>query len=74
MTKEFNGNQIHGICKLFVFVLRLIELGRGGEAIDEDQGRLRGIVDMRHLVCGIDATKVRDTDSLCVRHCSCCNS
>ena len=68
MTKELDGEEIHSGSKLFVLILAAVELGRGGERVDENESRFGWIVRKRHLIAGGDATQVRDVNGSCRRH------
>ena len=71
MTKELNGEEVHLGGELGVFILAAVELRGCRERVDKDEGGLRWIVGVGHLVasCG---PEVGDLDGLGVRHDECC--
>lgn len=68
MSKRFNGDQVHGIRKLLIAELILIQLRSSREAIDQYccwHGRVEW---MWHVIGGIDAAEMRHMDGLDSRH------
>ena len=67
MTKEFNSQQVHLWGEIGIFILAAVELRGSCEGVDKDEGGLRGIVWVRHLVasCG---PEMGDLHGLGVRH------
>lgn len=50
VPEQLDGEQVHVFVELGVGVLLAVELGGGGEAVDEDEGGLGGVVGVGHLV------------------------
>ena len=67
MTKELNGEEVHLRGELGVFILAAVELRGCCEGIDKDEGGLRGIVGVGHLVACF-GPEVGDLDGFGVRH------
>ncbi len=72
VAQQLDGEEVHRVCELLVAVLAAVELGGGGEGVDEDQGRLGGVVGVWHLVAGFDAAQVGHVDGFGVGHCWWC--
>ena len=67
MAKELNGQEVHLGGQIGILILAAVELSGCCEGVDEDEGGLRGIVGVRHLVASF-GTEVVDLDGLGVRH------
>lgn len=71
VAQQLDGQQVHGVGELLVGILLLVQLRRGREGVDQHESGLVGVVGVRHLVGGVDAAQVRNTDDLGVRHGGC---
>lgn len=64
MAKNLDCDHVHRVGELRILQLAAIELGIGGEGVDQDQRRLILTIRLSHAVGDIDAAQVVDVDSL----------
>lgn len=69
MAQELDGNKVHSSSELLILVLALVEIGRGGEGVHQDECGLRVVVGMRHLIACGDTAQMGDTNGFGIRHC-----
>ena len=69
MTQWLDGQEVHRISQLLIIELVMVERNSHAHRVDEDAGRLGGIVVIiGESIAGLDTAQVGNLDSLCSRH------